>query len=146
MEHKIEHWLAYWIKRVDRTMNNIHDKKLHGYDLTASQVLVLSQLWEKDGLTQKEIQEKLNLRPASISGLVDLLLKKGFIFRKQDDEDARFKRLFLTEEGSKLQYVSMEILKEIENLISDGFSEEEKAVLICWMKKLYNNLNNIEKQ
>lgn len=145
MKHSPEDWLGYWIKKVERAMNNIHDKKLNQYDLTSSQVLILSQLWKKDGLTQKEIQENLNLKPASVSGLVDILLKKGFIDRKHDEEDARFKRLYLTEEGRKLKGVSLEVLKEVEHIISKDFSKEEELILICWMKKLYNNLNTVEK-
>lgn len=144
MKHTPEDWLGYWIRKVVRSMNNIDDKKLHKLDLTASQVLILSQLWKKDGLTQKEIQENLNLRPASISGIVDILLKKGFINRKQDDEDARFKRLYLTEEGRRLEDASLEALKEIDHIITQGFSEEEEVILICWMKKLYKNLNALE--
>jgi MarR family transcriptional regulator, organic hydroperoxide resistance regulator len=140
MKHSPEDWLGYWIKNVERTINNIHDKKLSQYDLTSSQVLILSQLWKKDGLTQKEIQENLNLKPASVSGLVDILLKKGFIDRKQDEEDARFKRLHLTEEGCRLKGVSLDVLKEVEHIISKDFSKEEEVILICWIKKLYNNL------
>lgn len=141
MEHKPEDWLGYWINKVERAINNIHDKKLQQYDLTVSQVSVLCQLWSKDGLTQKEIQENLNLRPASVSGLVDVLLRKGFIDRKQDDQDARFKRLYLTEEGRRLKKLSLEVIEEIEDIISQGFSEEEKVIFILWMRRLYNNLN-----
>ena len=145
MEHKPEEFIGYWIKKLDRTMKNAHDKKLQQYDLTLSQGSVLHQLWTKDGLTQKEIQENLGMRGASVSGLVDTLLKKGLISRQQDEEDARFKRLYLTEEGSKLEDLSLSVINELEGTISQGFSEEEKVILICWLKKLYNNLYNLEK-
>jgi DNA-binding MarR family transcriptional regulator len=146
MENKSENWMGYWLRKVVRNMNNLHDQKLQQYDLTSSQVSVLCQLWNKDGLTQKEIQENLNLRPASVSGLVDTLSNKGFIVRKHDVEDARLKRLYLTEEGTRVKDLSIEVIKEVENTITKGFSEDEKVIFICWMKKLYNNLNTLEKQ
>ncbi len=145
MENNSEKWMGYWLRKVVRNMNNLHDQKLQQYDLTSSQVSVLCQLWNKDGLTQKEIQENLNLRPASVSGLVDTLSNKGFIVRKHDGEDARLKRLYLTEEGTSVKDLSIEIIKELENTITKGFSEDEKVIFICWMKKLYNNLNTLEK-
>jgi len=145
MEHKPEEFIGYWIKKVERTMKNVHDKKLQQYDLTLSQGSVLHQLWNKNGLTQKEIQENLGMRGPSVSGLVDILLKKGLILRRQDDEDARFKRLYLTEEGCKLEDLSIAVIKELEGTISKGFSEDEKVILICWLKKLYNNLYDMEK-
>lgn len=144
MNHKLEDWIGYWIKNIEKAINNVYDKKLQQYDLTVSQALVLCQLWNKDGLTQKEIQQNLNLKPASVSGLVDILFKKGFIDRKQDDKDARFKRLYLTDEGHRLENLSLQVLKEIESIISQGFSEEEKIILISWMKKLYTNLNTLK--
>lgn len=146
MENNSEKWMGYWIRKVVRKMNTLHDQKLQQYDLTSSQVSVLCQLWNKDGLTQKEIQEKLNLRPASVSGLVDTLSNKGFIVRKHDGEDARLKRLYLTEEGTRVKDLSIEIIKEIEDTITEGFSDDEKVIFICWMKKLYNNLNALENQ
>jgi MarR family transcriptional regulator, organic hydroperoxide resistance regulator len=144
MEHNPEQHYGHWIRKIIRRINNIYDKKLQRYDLTGSQISVLFQLWEKDGLTQKEIQENLHIRPASVSGLVDTLSGKKFIVRKQDDEDARIKRLYLTEEGIKLRSLCIDIIKEIEVTITQGFSEDEKVILMSWMKKLYKNLDSLE--
>lgn len=144
MEHNPEQHYGHWIRKIIRRINNIYDKKLQQYDLTGSQLSVLFQLWEKDGLTQKEIQEKLHIKPASVSGLVDTLSSKGFIVRKQDDEDARIKRLYLTNEGLKLKNLCVDVVEETEIAITKGFSEDEKVILMSWMKKLYKNLYTLE--
>jgi Transcriptional regulators len=144
MEHNPEQHYGYWIRKIIRRINNIYDHRLQQYDLTGSQLSVLFQLWKKDGLTQKEIQESLNIRAASVSGLVDTLSNKGFIVRKQDTEDARTKRLYLTKEGMHLQSLTMKIIEEIEDSITEGFSQDEKIILLCWIKKLYKNLHALE--
>lgn len=141
MDNNPELRYGYWIRKVVRDMTNIHDEKLMKYDLTSSQVSVLCQLWHKDGLTQKEIQESLNLKAASVSGLVDTLTSKGVIVRTQDPEDARVKRLYLTEKGENLRHLSFEAIKEIESILTHGFSEDEKLIFISWMKKIYNNIH-----
>ena len=145
MGEKPEKCLGYWINKVERTMKNIHDKKLQQYDLTSSQVMVLHQLWHKEGLTQKEIHENLSLKGASVSGLVDTLLSKGLVERRQDNEDARFKRLYLTDCGRKLESESMNVIMEVEDLLARGFSEDEKVIFGSWLRKLYMNLNDAEK-
>lgn len=144
MKHNPELHYGHWIRKIIRKINSIYDHRLQQYDLTGSQLSVLFQLWKKDGLTQKDIQENLNIRPASVSGLVDTLSSKGFIVRKQDDEDARIKRLYLTEEGIKLNDLCIEIIEEIEVTITQGFSEDEKIILMSWLKKLYGNLHSLE--
>jgi DNA-binding MarR family transcriptional regulator len=138
-----EEYYGYWMRKVVRAMNNLFDEKLACYDLTASQFSLLGQLWHKDGLTQKEIQEGLGLRAASISGLVDVLVVKGMIIREQDQEDARVKRLYLTKKGSSLKSVCSDIILDIEGVLDQGFSEDERKIFISWMKKLYSNIPNV---
>lgn len=135
-----EQHYGYWIRKVVRAMNNLFDEKLLKYDLTSSQFSVLCQLWHKNGLTQKDIQEHLNLRAASVSGLVDTLSSKGLILRSQDSEDARVKRLYLTEKGLGLKNISSEIIKEIEAILAQGFSDDERIIFTSWMKKIYSNI------
>ncbi|MBP1743787.1 MAG: transcriptional regulator, MarR family [Firmicutes bacterium] len=145
MERKPEKYIGYWINKVERTMKNIHDKRFQEYGITLSQGSLLHQLWHKDGLTQTEMQERLKLRGASVSGLVDALIKKGLIVRKQDNEDARYKRLYLTEKGRTIEDKTIGLLMELDEEIMEGFDQEEKDMLICWMRKLYSNLEKLDK-
>ena len=141
-----ERQMECWLRNTVRVMNNLYDKKFNKYNLTGAQVSILSILWKRDGVTQKEFNEQLNLRAPSVSGLVDILCDKGLIIRKQDPEDARFKRIFLTEEGKKLKNNSMEVIKETQDEILKGFSEEEKVIFVSWMKRLNQNLSKVEEK
>lgn len=145
MDPKRKLWLGHSIKKVFRTINNVYDGKLNEYGVTASQVSILYALWSKDGLSQKEIQDNLNLRPASVSGLVDVLCNKKLITRELDSEDARIKRLYLTKTGKKLEKISIKIIGEIEDILLEGFSKDEQVILNCWMDKIYRNIRNEEK-
>ena len=140
MEAKIDEWFGYWIKVNYRKMTNLHDQKLAKYGLTTSQVGVLAQLWNIDGLTQKEIQQKLQIRAASLTGIVDSLVEKGWVVRKNDMKDARVKRLYITSEGKSLEKVCLEVVAEMENTLKNGFSKEEMSLMVSWMKRIHGNL------
>ena len=142
MSCEIDHWIGHWVRKLNRNIVNLHDQKLMRFGVTASQVGVLAQLWKKDGLTQKELVRNLSIRPASLTGLVDSLLEKGYVSRKSDESDARSKRIYLTDKGRELEGISLSIIEEMEALLSKGFSEEEKQLLLCWLNKLYRNLEN----
>ena len=142
MIQKPEGSIEYWISKLGRAMNQISDKAFLKYDLTSSQSAILYQLWTEDGLTQKEIQERLNLRAASVSGLVDTLLLKNFIYREQDGKDCRCKRLYLADEAKCIYIQIIKIRVEMEDLAGKGFSEEEKSMLISMLKKAYCNIKN----
>lgn len=140
MDYSTDHWLGPWLKRTYRHMTNIHDKKLSKYNLTTSQVSVLSQLWLKDGQTQKELIEKLGIRAASLTGIVDGLVKREWVIRKADNVDARIKRLYLTEAGKNLEDICLKVVKEMEDILKQGFSEEELTILRIWLERLHSNV------
>ncbi|CAM2946786.1 MarR family transcriptional regulator [Paenibacillus sediminis] len=135
-----DRWLGPIIKRAARNMINIHDQKLSRYGLTTSQVSVLSQLWHRDGQTLKELAETLGIKAPSLTSIVDGMVSKGWVVRKSVDEDARVKRLFLTEQGKQLQEVCTEVVLEMEELMRKGFSEEELTIFITWLKRLMDNV------
>ncbi|MDW8799790.1 MarR family transcriptional regulator [Clostridium sp. A1-XYC3] len=139
-EHEVEKWVGHWIKIINRNMINIHNQKLEKYGFTVSQLSVLSRLWRQDGLTQKEIAKKLKIKPPSLTGLIDTLVTKGWVVRREDKVDARINRIYLTEEGQELKLKSLEVVDEMEKLICEGFSPEEKLLMLSWLKKLNNNL------
>lgn len=145
MLHHMDKYPGYWIRKVFRSMKVVNDRELAEYELTSSQVSVLCNLWNKDGITQKEIQEKLDLRAASVTGLVDTLCEKNFITRIQDNDDARVKRLYLTDKGRKVEKISTDVVKVLESTISRGLTEDEKVIFVSWLKKAYNNFYSMNK-
>lgn len=145
MLHDMDKYPGYWIRKVFRIMSVVYDRELAKYDLTSSQISVLCNLWNKDGITQKEIQEKLNLRPASVTGLVDALCDKNFITRNQDAEDARVKRLYLTDKGRNVEKISTDVVKVLESTISKGLTQDEKVIFVSWLKKAYSNFYSMNK-
>ncbi|WML35589.1 MarR family transcriptional regulator [Clostridium sp. OS1-26] len=138
---EVDKLIGYWLKRIYRNMINLHNHKLEKYGFTVSQVSVLAQLWREDGLTQKEIAERLQIKPPSLTGLVDTLVSRGWVLRKEDEKDARIKRLYVTAEGRELSFKSLEVAKEMEDILCKGFTVEEKQLLFCWIKKIYANLD-----
>lgn len=141
MRKDINYQIGCYISRIS------HDKKLcknnilkqHG--ITLSQVRVMFCLWEQEGLTQTDVQKMLSITPASLSGLVDLLIKKGFLVRSEDENDARVKRLYLTVDGRNLQEKVIDDLYHFEDKMTEGFTTEEKALLALWLRKIMDNIS-----
>ncbi|MCH3964661.1 MAG: MarR family transcriptional regulator [Clostridium sp.] len=132
--------ITHWIRMIYRNMTNLYNCKLNELSLTISQVCVLSRLWIKDGLTQKEIALELQIRPASLTALVNTLVSKGWAIRKGDREDARINRIYLTDSGRDFRSKCAHINDEMEELLSRGFSKEEKQLLLVWLKRIYENM------
>jgi DNA-binding MarR family transcriptional regulator len=72
-------------------------------DLTPPQYQVLTVLWERDGLPLKDLASACNCTRATITGLVDVLERKGLVTRNPNPDDRRSLLATLTDEGRALQ-------------------------------------------
>jgi len=76
---------------------------LAGHDLTYPQYLVLLVLWEREGLTVKEIGARLFLDSGTLTPLLKRLEASGHVRRARDRADERQVSIFLTGKGRDLK-------------------------------------------
>jgi len=114
--------------------------KLGKLDLYKGQPPLLEILFEKDGITQKEILEQLRVTKATISKTISRMVAKGFLMVKKDPNDKRITRVFLTEKGRKVEKDLEKIKLEMADAILVNFSEKEKKDFENLLKKVRKNL------
>ena len=73
----------------------------HGLALGAFPALLL--LWERDGLTQKELVELLGIEQPTMAATLARMERDGLITRHRDETDARVQRIRLTERAKALR-------------------------------------------
>ena len=71
----------------------------HGYHGSFGQQKILRVLVENGEISQKELQEILNIKAGSLSETIAKLEKKGYIVREKSEDDRRRKVISITEEG-----------------------------------------------
>lgn len=122
----------------------LHHSKFHSMfakiGLHRGQHRILFILWKKDGVTQKEIVEELSLAPATITDAVQRMEKIGLIERRNDGEDQRVIRVYLTESGRQFQKEVDETFNNLEEEIFKNFTFEEKIILRRLFIQIRDNL------
>ncbi|RLC57310.1 MAG: hypothetical protein DRI30_04435 [Chloroflexi bacterium] len=73
-----------------------------GLGLTMTQVRVMSSLQMQDGLAAGELAERLNVRPSTVTRIVDRLVRNKLVSREVDESDRRLVRHSLTKKGSSV--------------------------------------------
>lgn len=71
-------------------------------DLTYEMHQIMACLWKKDGIKQQELADLTLKDKASMTFLVDNLVKRGLVIRGEDAKDRRNKLVFLTPKGKQL--------------------------------------------
>lgn len=112
----------------------------HEFNPARGQGHVLGVLLARDGLSQKELSELLQVRPASLGELVGKLEQSGLVERRINDEDKRVINVYLTDKGrAAISGVVDSRSAMIEPLFA-GLTEEEKLQLSALLGKLIESI------
>ena len=96
-----KHSVAAWLRlaRVYHKVDRASAEHLSAYGLSVGQFDVLAQVGAREGITQKELAEKLLVTKSNVCQILGRMEERGLVSRRQE---GRAKRLFLTEEGRRL--------------------------------------------
>ncbi len=109
LRENLERNFGFILHDVARLLRTIYDRRVRDLGLTRSQWWVLTHLFRKDGITQSELAETLELERPSLGRLLDRLEAKGWVRRTPDARDRRAKRIYLTDAAD----TPMRIMREI---------------------------------
>jgi DNA-binding MarR family transcriptional regulator len=126
-------WLA-------RQMTNLLGQLFEPYGVTTSQWKILVLLRKREGLSQVEIQEELGVEGATVSGLVQRMIRLDLLERRPDIDDKRVLRVFLTERGRSLERALTPLAQEVVDRAFKGFSDDEKEFFTRLAKRALRNL------
>ncbi len=113
------------------------------YKLTKTEFHILSFLINNPTLNNaKAIEEYKKIPKASVSIALDELIDKKLITKKTDERDRRVQHLYLTNKADKIKQVLTEVHTELDGLLFEGFSAEEKELFKNFQQRIYNNIEN----
>lgn len=107
--------------------------------LIAGQPRVLSKLWLKDQITQKELSDACCIEAGTLSRALDRLEDMGYISRNENPGCRRSFLIGLTLEGQQMAGRVREILASLEVNMLKGFSEQEAEVLEDMLERIHRN-------
>lgn len=128
---------------LNRTIRLYHlrtHELLETIGLYPGQPRVLHALWKKDGLNQKEIGQELNIKPSTVTVMINRMEKAGLVKRVQDINDLRVSKIYLEQKGIDLKEDIMEVGRKVNEEIFCGFSLEEKETMKMFLNRINDNL------
>jgi DNA-binding MarR family transcriptional regulator len=111
-----------------------------------NQDLAIYHIAQNKKLDQKDLANKLNITPASVSVIVNQMESEGLLIRIPDEKDGRKVNLLLTEKGQSLVSKVRNSWSKIQDEITNGFNESEKATLLRLLQKVEKNLDELTRQ
>ena len=110
--------------------------------ISAANGYILVYLYEnkQNDVFQRDLEEYFNITRSSASKVLSLMETKGLIRRGGVDGDARLKKLVITKEGEMMLEALSDSRKQMEDKLTDGFSEDELDRLHDYLRRMKENM------
>ena len=140
---KEEKNLGAYFKSISNALDRKFNRDLDAFDLTLSQANTLMFLHfnQDKEISQIDIQNKFNLTNPTVTGILKRLELKGFICRTTSSNDGRRNIIRLTEKSAQLEQLLAQGIANAENQMTNGFTEEEKELLISLLGRVLVNIS-----
>jgi MarR family transcriptional regulator for hemolysin len=139
-----ENSIGFIINRTAKALIYVFDQELRNkFGITFGQwkiIMILAN--NNDGLSQKEIADKLGLEGPTIIPIIDKLEKDEFVKRIVDKNDRRNNQIFLTEKTISILDSIINCGLNIKEISIRNISEQDISVTKETLEKMWHNIQN----
>ena len=142
--------ILYQIKTLEKMVFRelIKNKDIEKYPMippTQFQIIEYMINNHMEEIFQKDLENILELRRATVSGVLQTMEKHGLIKRSVDEEDTRTKKIILQDSTKEMFNSKKKKMKQIEKIIIKDISKEDLKVFSEVLEKMKNNIEHSEK-
>ena len=137
----ISETLGYLLAQTCKAHRGAAVKLLTELGLYAGQETILGRLWQQDGLTQTELTGQLCVQAATVTKMLNRMVKAGLVERRGDPDDQRVSRVYLTERGRDLQQPVQDVWRQLDETAFASMTPEERMLFRRLLMQVQANLN-----
>ena len=129
---------------IDRTIRKSRLYSQHrinegGFDVTLEQWVVIKKVHETPGINQRELAGSLYKDAPTLTRMLDLIVKKGYLERRRSEQDRRAFAIYLTVKGQQLVKELGPIVYDIRSKGLEGVDAEDLEATKRVLGQIYNN-------
>jgi MarR family transcriptional regulator, transcriptional regulator for hemolysin len=139
-----KHTVFYSIEKAIKTYRQFAQRRIsaQNIDITIDQLLVLRAIQDYKGISQTQIGELIFKDYASVTRMIDLLVKKGYLKRSYHPEDRRRHALRITPVGEEVITTLNTVVAGNRKRALEGIQPEEIEQLRDILNKIIENCNH----
>lgn len=128
--------------RISRRMEIKHSS-WHDMEITANNVRIICYLYDHQNqdIYQKDLEATFGITRSTASKVLQLMEQKGMILRLPVSQDARLKKLVLTDWAKELHHQLRQNADEMDQNLLAGFTPEEEKQLLSYLDRMLHNLD-----
>lgn len=133
--------VRYFFSEIDEKL--AIEKIIPTFTLTQLEIIKYVKEHRDQEIYQKNLETILNLRRATVSGVLQTMEKNGLLERVTHTEDARAKKIILNQKAEEVFAIGEKKMKELEHILTKGLSSED---IITFSKILTQMKTNLKEE
>jgi DNA-binding MarR family transcriptional regulator len=127
---------GFWLRFVSNHVSHAFARKLLDSGVTAAEWVVLRTIFDTDETPPSALAEQTGLTRGAISKLIERLVLKKLVSRKEGNDDRRYQRIALTPAGRRLVPKLAAIADSNDQAFFSPLTAREHEALVATLKKL----------
>ena len=117
------------------------EERLRPLDFGMAYLPVVMALRENTALLQKELAVRAHVEQPTMAALLTRMERDGLILREPHPGDKRASQISLTAKAKGRLPLAKELLRKVAEQATRGFTEDERATLIAFLRRVVQNLD-----
>ncbi len=140
MKFEKENSAGYLVNHMARLFAKGLQEKIAPLGIVIGQFPILLELWQKDGVSQRELLTKLDVEQATLANTLNRMERDGLIKRTKHPADARAQQIWLTEQAIQLRDEAYQSAQDQNEAALGALNEAEQAQLMDFMRRIIGGL------
>jgi len=128
--------VGFWLRFVSNHVSHAFARKLLASGVTVAEWVIMREMFDDHETSPGVLAERIGMTRGGVSKLVDRLVKKKLVTRRDRSDDRRFQTIALTAAGRRLTPQLAALADQNDEEFFHPLSSGERAALIAIMKKL----------
>jgi DNA-binding MarR family transcriptional regulator len=128
--------IGFWLRFVSNHVSYAFARKLQVSGVTVAEWVVMREMFDDEETSPGVLAERIGMTRGGVSKLVDRLVSKKLIARRERSDDRRFQSIALTAAGRRLVPQLAALADQNDGEFFHTLSTGERAALMATMKKL----------
>jgi DNA-binding MarR family transcriptional regulator len=134
---------GYLVRDAHRAFQRLLERKIAPHGVTRGQWYFLRVLWTKDGVSQRELSERVGMMEPTTVIALRSMEKAGLIRRVRSTEDRRVTQVWLTTKAKRMRDGLLKLARGINEQADHGISLEDIAVFRRVIMRMTENLDEV---
>ena len=134
--YRLEDQAGHLLRRAHQRHTALFQEIMGALDLTPTQFAALARIREFGETTQNLLGRQTAMDPATIQGVVQRLVARGFVERRPDPADRRVMVLSLTASGARIARDAIARARDITRATLEPLAPAERAAFVELLRKL----------